>query len=122
MPRRVRPLTDRYWAKVVFGPECWGWSGGTTVWGYGVVGAGRKGSGMLLAHRVSYQLEYGPIPNGAFVRHVCDNPPCTNPAHLVLGTPADNTADAIARGRFVHLTPTARARGRKGSIRARSGL
>lgn len=68
---------------------------------------GREGHGMYslngittMAHRFSWERTNGPIPEGMIVRHlVCDNPPCVNPAHLAVGTPADNTEDAIRNGR-----------------------
>ena len=51
------------------------------------------------AHRVSWMLAHGPIPQGMFILHRCDNPPCVNPAHLFLGTAMMNVADMEAKGR-----------------------
>lgn len=54
---------------------------------------------MLAAHRVSFELHYGPIPLGMFICHSCDNPSCVNPEHLFIGTNKDNQQDAISKGR-----------------------
>ncbi|MER6171321.1 HNH endonuclease [Streptosporangium sp. NPDC001681] len=58
---------------------------------------------MRLVHRVAWELANGPIPDGMKVCHRCDNPPCCNPAHLFLGTIADNNADRDQKGRQVSL-------------------
>lgn len=76
------------------GTPCWIWKAGMTLGGYGVFGTKRT-----TAHRYSYELYIGKIPKGMVVRHRCDNPPCVNPEHLIVGTCKDNTQDSIRRGR-----------------------
>lgn len=79
---------------------CLLWIGSKNVRGYGEV---RIEYRLALAHRVSYQLSVGPIPAGGWICHRCDTRACVNPAHLYIGTPADNTRDRDARNRNVPL-------------------
>lgn len=102
---RKRQTPEKFWAKVDrSGGEaaCWPWTGRTDHHGYGFLSWRWNEVG---AHRLAYALAHGPIPEGQVVRHACDNPRCCNPAHLLLGTIADNNADARDRGRmaFGHL-------------------
>lgn len=79
---------------------CWEWQGyRRKPWGYGEIGRGRTGEGNIKTHRAAWEVTHGPIPDGLSVLHSCDNPPCCNPSHLHLGTPADNVRDAVERGR-----------------------
>ena len=71
---------------------CWLWTGNREPTGYGRFSQEK-------AHRASYRIHHGAIPAGLVVRHKCDNPPCVNPAHLELGTLADNNRDRHERGR-----------------------
>lgn len=110
-----RPLVERFWAKVdKRGPdECWPWIGGKKKrGGHGHISLGGAAGPLVGAHRVSYELHYGPIPegigyHGLCVCHRCDNPPCVNPAHLFLGTHTENVRDMLAKGRHARakLTP-----------------
>lgn len=89
-----RSITERFWTKVVKHLKgCWEWKGATHEFGYGRIDNQQ-------AHRVSWRIHFGDIPNGLGVLHQCDNPPCTRPDHLFLGTPLDNSKDAVAKGRM----------------------
>jgi len=74
--------------------ECIEWDGYRSKYGYGLTGTKRS-----RVHRLAWEKEYGPIPEGMVVRHACDNPSCYNVDHLVLGTQADNVRDMVERGR-----------------------
>lgn len=94
-------LAQRYWAKVdVRGPdECWPWTGGTSK-GYGKLW---DGIAMRRAHRIGWRIHHGKDPGAEEVRHTCDNPPCQNPAHWVLGSRQDNMDDMATRGRAKYV-------------------
>lgn len=101
MAGKAKPMLDRFWSRVdERGPdECWEWTGGRMVRGYGVFWPIKGGADG--AHRVMWQLHHRlPIPPGRVVMHSCDNPPCVNPAHLSVGTHSDNHWDAAHKGRI----------------------
>lgn len=75
--------------------ECWDWPGSIFKVGYGQL---TKLGKHYYAHRVSYEVHKGPIPPGMHILHSCDNKKCVNPAHLHLGTHADNMREAAERG------------------------
>lgn len=95
----MRQLSDRLWNKVNKTDTCWLWTGHTQRNGYGQISRGYR-LGAAWVHRVSYELANGPIPKGLLVCHACDVPLCVNPAHLFLGTYADNARDAMQKKRL----------------------
>lgn len=100
--RPARPLGERFWENVCPEPNsgCFLWMGSVIKQGYGRIRRENCGPG-LTAHRASWEIHYGAIPEGMCVLHKCDTPSCVRPEHLFLGTNKDNTQDCIAKGRFV---------------------
>lgn len=100
----MKTFAQRFWVKVQKSRGCWIWIGakGGSRAGYGVIGRGRRGQGLVYAHRASWELHKGQIPDGLEVLHKCDNPACVKPKHLFLGTQTDNMRDCAAKGRVVY--------------------
>jgi hypothetical protein len=100
MPKGIylRPSAEsRFWSEVkktLFG--CWEWQASYNSGGYGHFYADGK---EIAAHRFSWELHFGPIPEGMKVLHSCDNPKCVRPKHLFLGSYADNNKDRTQKGR-----------------------
>src|SRR5208282_854629 len=92
---------DEIFSLVQTVPEsgCWIWMGSINSSGYGNASHNRK---TIRAHRLSWTLFNGLIPDGLWVLHKCDVPSCVNPSHLFLGTAGDNTQDALSKGRMAY--------------------
>jgi hypothetical protein len=98
------PSEERFWrfvAPIMDDRGCWEWVGTLKPNGYGLFSF--HGGGRANAHRYSWVLHFGPIPDGLYVCHRCDNPSCVRPEHLFLGTARDNMQDASRKGRIQHL-------------------
>lgn len=99
--RKHAPLNQRFWRYVQpSGEGCWHWQGAVNDRGYGVIGRAGRGTGLVKAHRLAYEIATGlPLRRDQLVCHHCDNPRCVNPDHLFVGTHRDNTQDCWRKGR-----------------------
>jgi hypothetical protein len=97
MPRWTLTDEERFLQKVNKTDTCWLWTGAKHNFGYGCFFYEGKN---LKAHQYAYIKYIGEIPEGQLIRHKCDIPACCNPAHLEIGTQADNIRDCIERGRY----------------------
>jgi hypothetical protein len=108
------PIEKKFWSKInKRGPRhpslagfCWVWTGKLkkgSGGGYGILTEMVDGKERCYrAHRVSWELHYGPIPDNLCVLHKCDNRACVRPTHLFLGTRGQNTEDMVAKGRYIN--------------------
>jgi hypothetical protein len=87
------PLEERFWNKVQKTDGCWLWTGYKKDTGYGLIYSGDLSGKQERAHRISWILHNGPIPDNLHVLHKCDNPSCVRPDHLFLGTHQENMDD-----------------------------
>ena len=94
--RKSPGLLEAFNRRVIRRDGCWGWRGSLQTQGYGQIQVNRI---LWLAHRLSWTLFRGPIPEGLNVLHSCDNPECSNPDHLFLGTHQDNMKDKMDKRR-----------------------
>lgn len=110
----MQTVEERFLSKVCKTEFCWVWVAGvrSKKTGYG---AFRLGDDVIDAHRMSYLLFVGEIPNGLLVCHSCDNRKCVNPDHLFLGTTLDNMRDAKQKGRLKGIKRSPYIRKRKTS-------
>lgn len=101
----------RFWSHVDKSGECWNWTASRKPQGYGEFGINRH---LVYAHRLAYELTYGPIPNGMQVCHHCDNRACVRPDHLFVGDQSANMQDMVSKRRVGAWThPESLARGNK---------
>jgi hypothetical protein len=106
---KKKTVAERFWELVQKSEGCWVWQGNIDDDGYGRFGS--KGT-VKQAHRVSWEIINGPIPEDVCVLHKCDNPPCVRPDHLFLGDRGDNAKDMASKGRqYLQVHPEAALRG-----------
>ena len=96
LKRTKQQRVETFLSNIEIVDQCWVWAKSRR----GLYGAFVYMGKQVYAHRWSYEIFNGPIPEGFYVLHRCDNPPCVNPMHFFLGTHKDNTQDAIKKGRL----------------------
>lgn len=92
---------EEFWSRFAVKEDtgCWEWTMARHFRGYGKIRTLKKD---YQTHRLAWQIVHGPLPRDVFVCHKCDNPSCGNPDHLFVGSPKDNTHDAMKKGRLAH--------------------
>lgn len=107
--KKPRNPVERFFDKVEKTDTCWIWKGNKFHFGHGQFSIGSRwdnSNKSIPAHRFSWEIHNGKIPDKFCVLHKCDNPPCVNPDHLFLGTRFDNNKDMVKKGRAFHTNGT----------------
>ena len=105
MPSKITDVTSYFYRRIKKTKTCWLWRGALHTskkrkWIYPYGQLHVKGLPSQ-AHRLSWEIHYGAIPDGLFILHKCDNPPCVRPDHLKSGTAKDNNRDALVKGHSI---------------------
>jgi len=108
-------LNKRFWANVQKTRSCWEWIRYKNTKGYGMITIHGK---PVMAHRLSWEMRNGPIPEGLCACHHCDNPSCVNPGHIFIGTAQDNIRDSYLKSRRVDRLTIAQVKSIRCRIRA----
>ena len=118
---RTAPLEQRFWARVSIDPSgCWLWTGSVSNTGYGQLGKQADGKNIVRnVHRISYEINVGPIPQGLQLDHLCCNKLCVRPDHLEAVSARENSRRALVKPRctrghlFTRETTYIRPNGRR---------